>query len=180
MTKSKLSMWLLWSLVPNGILGFFSFLFYIFSDIDPEPQGAAILWALLIVISWPTWWLALLIGIGIKIWGGFSTRRSYKESRQYAELHGWQTISDTSWKSFKRRGITLSVNQAFQQPTFILSIDLDGEVIATDGFSKSFYALNFGDYIWDSVLNTSTQVSAEVITGQRREWEQTQALALRR
>ena len=130
--------------------------------------------------SWPLWWLSLIVGISLKIWAGFSTRRSYKESRRYAELHGWQTISDAAWKSFKRRGITLSVSQAFQQPTFILSIDLDGEIIATDGFSKSLYALIFGDYLWDNIFSTTSKVSVAELTQQCQQWEQTQALAVRR
>ena len=125
-TKGKLGTWLLWSLIPNGILGFLSFaISFIFYN-SPDPEGAALLFVLIMGTSWLTWWLSLLLGLTLKFWAGLDTRRNYRESRRYADLHGWQPISDIAWKSFKRRSVTLSVSPTYQQPTFFLSIDLDG------------------------------------------------------
>ena len=138
------------------------------------------MFAFIMIISWPTWWLSLILGLTLKFWAGLDTRRSYRESRRYADLHGWQPISDTAWKSFKRRGVTLSVSPTYQQPTFILSIDLDGDTLATDGFSKSLYALHFGDHLWEHVLTDSKQLNVDVLNAERGQWEQTQALAVRR
>ena len=174
MTKGKLGTWLLWSLIPNGILGFIAFIILVVSD------GEAIIGSFLVITSWPTWWLALVLGLILKFWAGMDTRRNYRESRRYADLHGWQPISDTAWKSFKRRGVTLSVSPTYQQPTFILSIDLDGETLATDGFSKSLYALHFGDHLWEHVLTDSKQLNVDVLNAERGQWEQTQAIAVRR
>ena len=175
MTKGKLGTWLLWSLIPNGLVGFISFLIG-FSSESTEPS----IWGVLVIISWPTWWLSLILGLALKFWAGLDTRRSYRDSRRYADLHGWQPISDTAWKSFKRRGVTLSVSPTYQQPTFILSIDLDGETLATDGFSKSLYALHFGDHLWEHVLTDSKQLNVDVLNAERGQWEQTQAIAVRR
>ena len=32
----------------------------------------------------------------MKVWAGSEKRRLYREARQYADLHGWQPISDTA------------------------------------------------------------------------------------
>ena len=178
-TKGKLGTWLLWSLIPNGILGFLSFaISFIFYN-SPDPEGAALLFVLIMGTSWLTWWLSLLLGLTLKFWAGLDTRRNYRESRRYADLHGWQPISDIAWKSFKRRSVTLSVSPTYQQPTFFLSIDLDGETLTTGGFSKSLYALRFGDHLWEQVLADSKQLNVEVLNVERGQWEQTQALAVR-
>ena len=166
-TKGKLGTWLLWSLIPNGILGFLSFAIYSLFYTS--------LFSFIFVTSWLTWWLSLLLGLTLKFWAGLDTRRNYRESRRYADLHGWQPISDFAWKSFKRRSVTLSVSPTYQQPTFFLSIDLDGETLITGGFSKSLYALRFGDHLWEQVLADSKYLNVE-----RGQWEQTQALAVRR
>ena len=177
-TKGKLGTWLLWSLIPNGILGFLIFAIYLISD--PEPEGASLLFGFIMVTSWLTWWLSLLLGLTLKFWAGLDTRRNYRESRRYADLHGWQPISDIAWKSFKRRSVTISVSPTYQQPTFFLSIDLDGETLTTGGFSKSLYALRFGDHLWEQVLADSKYLNVEVLNVERGQWEQTQALAVRR
>ena len=182
-TKGKLGTWLLWSLIPNGILGILSFAIFLISSTSSsseEVEGAALLFAFITFTSWLTWWLSLLLGLTLKFWAGLDTRRDYRESRRYADLHGWQPISDISWKSFKRRSVTLSVSPTYQQPTFFLSINLDGETLTTSGFSKSLYALRFGDHLWEQVIADSKQLNVEVLNVERGQWEQTQALAVRR
>ena len=177
--KGKFSTWLLWSLIPNGIVGFFTFIL----SINYVGGEDSVLWTItttLMVLSWISWWLSLLVGIILKLLAGMDTRRSYKESRQYADLHGWQPLSDVAWKNFKRRGVTFSVQPAFEQPTFLLLIDLDGEVISTEGFSKSLYALRFADHLWDHILEDSQTITKAAVVQERQQWEQTQALAIRR
>ena len=176
--KGKLGTWLLWSLIPNGILGIISFVIYLSSHTSSELEGAALLFGVITFISWLTWWLSLLLGLTLKFWAGLDTRRNYRESRRYADLHGWQPISDNAWKSFKLRSVTLSVSPTYQQPTFFLSINLDGETLTTAGFSKSLYALRFGDHLWEQVIADSKQLNVEVLNVERGQWEQTQALAV--
>ena len=182
-TKGKLGTWLLWSLIPNGILGIVSSAIYLISytsSTSSEVEGAALLFAFIMFTSWLIWWLSLLLGLTLKFWAGLDTRRNYRESRRYADLHGWQPISDTAWKSFKRQSVTLSVSPTYQQPTFFLSINLDGETLTTSGFSKSLYALRFGDHLWEQVIGDSKQLNVEVLNVERGQWEQTQGLAVRR
>ena len=83
-------------------------------------------------------------------------------------------------RALSGRGVTFSVQPAYEQPTFLLLIDIDSEIISTEGFSRSLYALRFADYLWDHALaNTDTITKAEVMQEQRV-WEQTQAIAVRR
>ena len=181
--KARLAKWFLWSLIPNGIFGVVCFIIYMLSNTSDdfeEWSGLTKAGALGTFLSWPTWWLALVGGLLLKSWAGVDTRRSYRESRRYADLNGWQPISDVAWKSFKRRGVTFSVQPVYEQPTFVLLIDLDGEIVTTEGFSKSLYALRFADYLWEHAFaNTDTITKAEVVQEQRV-WEQTNAIALRR
>lgn len=97
-TKSRLATWLLISLLPTGILGFISFVgFAIATPSQPTSElfgsGWQAFWWVLTVLLWPYWWIALVVGVVLKIWAGNETRRLYREGRQYAELHGWQQIS---------------------------------------------------------------------------------------
>lgn len=180
-TKSRIATWLLFSLIPTGLLGFISFAaFAISTSSTPEPEPFSdtwpTIWALGVLFLWPYWWIALVAGVILKIWAGKETRRLYREGRQYAELHGWQQISDTAWKSFKRGNVVLSVSQAYGKTTYILSVDSDGDTVATDGFSRSLYALQFGDFLWDNVLSGKSQVDVTVVQQTRDEWERWRAL----
>ena len=176
--KARWGTWLLLSLIPNGFAGFISFVIFAFANNSPDdPEGWAVFWALVVVISWATWWLALLGGIVLKVWAGSEKRRLYREARQYADLHGWQQISDTAWKSFKRNNLVMSVTQAYEKPTYILSVEQEGETVATDGFSRSYYALHFADFLWEHVLSARANVDISVVQQTRGEWErQTRAL----
>ena len=180
-TKSRVATWLLLSLIPTGLLLFISFIaFAIASSSTPEPEpfsdAWSTIWALGVILPFPYWWIALVVGVVLKIWAGIETRRLYREGRRYAELHGWQQISDTAWKSFKRGNVVLSVNQAYGKTTYILAVDSDGDTVATDGFSRSLFALQFGDFLWDNVLSGKSQVDVTVVQQTRDKWEQWRAL----
>ena len=170
--KSRWGTWLLLSLIPNGFVGFISFAIYLFTYNPPgDVEGWPLFWGFVWLVSWLTWWLALLGGIVLKVWAGFEKRRLYREARQYADLHGWQQISDTAWKSFKRNNLVMSVTQAYEKPAYILSVEQEGETVATDGFSRSYYALHFGDFLWEHVMSTRTHVDLSVVQQTRGEWE---------
>lgn len=180
-TKSRIANWLLLSLIPTGLLGFVSFVAFALSTSNaPEPElwtePWSTIWASGVILLWPYWWIALVTGVVLKVWEGRETRRLYGEGRQYAELHGWQQISDTAWKSFKRGNLVLSVSQAYGKTTYILAVDSDGDTAATDGFSRSLYALQFGDFLWENVLSGRSQVDVTVVQQTRAEWERFRAL----
>ena len=177
-TKSKVATWLLISLIPTGALAILSFvIFALFVD-DPESSGSFLL-ALAFVLSAIYGPLALVAGLVLKIVAGSGDRRLYRESRQYTEMHGWQQISETAWKSFKRNNVVLSVNKAYGQTTYILAVESDGDTAATDGFSRSLYALQFADFLWENVLSVKSQVDVAVVQQTRVEWERSLALPSR-
>ena len=177
--KTKWGNLLLLSLIPLGLLGFGAFFAYVISisfTSDPTTNSEIespweVFWAFAVFLLWPVWWLALVAGIVLRVWGGHQTRRIYREARQYAELHGWQQISDTAFKSFKRNNLIMTVSQAFEKPTYILSVEQEGETVATDGFSRSYYALRFADYLWEHVVSVQSRVDISVLQETRRDWE---------
>ena len=180
LTKSTVGTWLLISLLPTGALGFIFLVGLVITTppdtaLDPV-DGWYAFWALGAILLWPYFWIALVVGVVLKIWAGAETRRLYREGRQYAELHGWQQISDTAWKNFKRNNVSLSVTQAYGKQTYILSVESDGDTAATDGFSRSLYALQFGDFLWENVLSARPQVDVSVVRETRVEWERSRAL----
>ncbi len=178
--KSKVGTWLLISLLPTGAAGIVAFVgFGVSGDpLSPDIEGGwEAFWLGATLLLWAYWWMALLAGVVLKIWGGFERRHLYREARQYAELHGWQQISDTAWTNFKRGDAVLRVNQAYGKLTYILSIELNSHTEATDGFSRSVYALQFGDFLWQNVLQVRSQVDADVVQQTRGEWDRMRALA---
>ena len=65
MLKNKFGSWFLWSLIPNGILGFICTVITFSADTE-NPEGIILFFGLLMFISWPTWWLSLIVGIILK------------------------------------------------------------------------------------------------------------------
>lgn len=186
-TKRRIGNYLLLSLIPMGPIGFFLFIFFGISvfnegveDVIDSPWEA--LWALLFMGSWAYWWLALVLGIVLRIWGGVEENGAWKRAQGYAEMHGWQPISKTAWRTYKRAGVSLSVGQSAQSRKFLLNVDIEGEVVGTEGFDNAYFALNFGDYLW-GFLSPRQQVTAQdaavVVQQQRAQWEVTNLPALR-
>lgn len=179
-TKSRIANWLLLSLPIAGIFGVISFVGWGVSSeswTEDQPITTAMgLWLILVLISWPYFGIALITGVVLKVVSSRETGRIYKESRQYAELHDWLQISDTAWRSFKRNHTTFTVNQLYGANTYVLTVDVDGDSVTTDGFSRSIYALQFGDYLWERVLSAQRQASASTVHQTRQEWERFRAL----
>ena len=164
---------LLISLIPLGVLGVVAFIAYAISVSAPGDEIDSpweVFWTSCTFFIWLAWWIALPTGIVLKVWGGAETRRVYREARQYAEMHNWQQISDTTWKGYRPRNVVMTVSQAFERPTYILSVEHEGESVTTDGFSRSVYALRFADFLWDHVMSGRSHVDAEAMRAARREW----------
>ena len=77
----------------------------------------------------------------------------------------------------KQGGDSLSVAQAFEKSTYILTLKVSGETYTIDNFEFSLWALQFGDWIWSELVKQP--MTPDVVEAKRQEWTQTQALALR-
>ena len=123
------------------------------------------------------WIGAALAGPVLLIWGTIEANRAYKETRQYAEMHGWHPISKTAWRNRKRGGVDLAVNKMFKKPTYILNIVVDGETTTVDEFEQAHWALQFGDWLWEELLQSDAKPGLAVVSEKRAEWEKTRAMA---
>ena len=137
-------------------------------------EGSPINLAAALMMLWIL--LALPTGLILLIWGNVEFNRAYKATQRYAEMNGWLPISRTSWSARKRNQVILSVAQAFQRQTFILNIQIDGETITVDEFETSLWALQFGDWLWQELLQTRTDTTKAEIDMIRAEWEASRAI----
>ena len=172
-TKVNVSTWLFWSLLPLGLWGFVSLIGWVVVAVPDSEANLTfwpVLWLLGIALGWPAWWLALIAGLVLRFLANHQEHRQQREGLAYAEMHGWQPISNTQWKSFKRRGVTLTVQRAHTSKDYLLHVELDGEIVGTSGFSMPYYALHFGDYLWANVLSTGQVVDAGGVQQHRQEW----------
>lgn len=183
MTKGRIGFWLLISLIPAGFWAFISIIVGIATEIS-SPSGTAggddpsAVWAASFVLSFLYFIAALIAGIVLKVLSVRERRQVEREVQQYAELHGWQQVSKTSWRGVKSHGAMLAVNQAFEKSTHILTITVEGETLTIPDFESSVLALQFGDWIWDKRDAFGIKLSADVIREQRTEWEQTRSIAI--
>ena len=169
-TLSKI---LLWSLLPNGIIGI---IFFILGLAFADGTGEGKLWGIIVggaITSWSLWWAALVISILMKVVIAYLEGKVLKENSKYAEAHNWRIISEQSWKNFKTQNIILSVSKAPSQRTFSLFIEGNGNTVGTYGFSKAVYAMRFGDYLWERMGQMPTlEVTQTIVEQQRHVWEQ--------
>ena len=170
-TKSTAGKLLLFSLFPAAI-GFF-----IAVSLSSTPLFAGeFFWsftALFIFLYWP---IALVLGAVLSVSAVVERNRRYREAQQYAELHGWHPITRTSWRNRKRTGVQLAVNKAFEKPTYILTIEIGGETTTVDEFETAVWALQFGDWLWEWLLETGGELDVSVVAEKRAEWEQGRAM----
>ena len=171
-TKHKIGRWLLISLIPATILFFLGFVISVAASAE-SGGGLAAICMMYAMFAAPA-------GLICLIWGNIEFSRAYRTAQRYAELHGWHPISRTAWRNRKRNNIALSVAQAFQKRTFILTVDMEGETVAIDEFETSLWALEFGDWIWEELLQSDATVDKETIEEKRSEWEQSKAMAVYR
>ena len=122
--------------------------------------------------------VALVVGPVLFIWGNTEFKRAYQAAQRYAEQNGWLPITRTQWRSRKRDNVALSVFQAFEKRTYILTIDVDGETTTIDEFETPAWSLQFGDWLWEHLLQRNTSPDVEEVAEQRAQWETT-ALAIR-
>ena len=175
MTKAKLGTWLLLSLIPAMVL------FVLSGALSPDTLfEGEFFWSFVNVIVGLYWLCALPAGIVASVWGRLEERHAYRETERYAELHGWLPISRTSWRNRKRRDVQLAVNRSAQKPTYILTIIADGETTVIDEFERAVWALGFGDWLWEFLVESNTKVDVDVVAEKRAEWEQTNAMAVYR
>lgn len=171
-TRSKVGIWLLISLLPSFVLG------VVLASVFPDPEGfwnntVGPLLGLYVIC-------ALIAGVILTVLGRIDGSRAYREAQQYAEMHGWFPITKTSWRNRKRDNVQLAVDQSFKKSRYILKID-HGEATVIDEFETAYWALQFGDWLWEQLLGAgTTKVDAETVSEKRAEWEGTRAMAVYR
>ena len=175
-TKSKLGVLLLLSIIPTTIL-------FIIAGVivqpgeDPTLENVNIFWTgvgLTTLLYWPC---GIVAGLALTFWGYRERRREYQDTLLYAQLNGWHPISKSVWRNRKRNGTELAVTQTVGKSTYILTIKIEGETTAVDEFSTRIWALEFGDWLWEELLNARASTDAEVLAEKRDEWEQSRAMA---
>ena len=177
-TKSKLGVLLLLSIIPTTIL-------FIIAGVivqpgeDPTLENVNIFWTgvgLTTLLYWPC---GVVAGLALTIWGYRERKREYQDTLLYAQLNGWHPISKSVWRNRKRNGTELAVNQAVGKSTYILTIKIEGETTAVDEFSTRVWALEFGDWLWEEMLEASgAKVDAALVSKKRDEWKETRAMAV--
>ena len=83
------------------------------------------------------------------------------------------------WRNRKRNGVQLSVDKTVGKPTYLLTIEIEGETTTVDEFATPLWALEFGDWLWQELLHAKETPSVEFVAQKRQEWERTMAPALR-
>ena len=143
---------------------------------DPWAGFVGSIVAIVAVFAMLYWVCALPAGIVLLIWGAIENGRDYREAQQYSELHGWHPISKTAWRNRKRGDVELAVMKAFRKPTYILTIVADGETTTIDEFGTAGWALQFGDWLWQELLQTGAKMDLDVVSEKRNEWERSMAV----
>ena len=175
-TKSKLGVLLLLSVIPTTILLIIATVIVQPGE-DPPLENVNIFWAVVGVTTFFYWPCGVVAGLVLTIWGYRERKREYKDTLLYAQLNGWHPISKSVWRNRKRNGTELAVNQTVGKSTYILTIKIEGETTAVDEFSTRIWALEFGDWLWEELLNARASTDAEVLAEKRDEWEQSRAMA---
>ena len=141
-------------------------------EVPPEP-----LWMVLGIPMMFYSPIALIVGLILVLWGNAEFKRTYRTAQRYAELNGWHPISRTSWRNRKRNQVALSVTQALEKRTYVLTVETDGDTTTIDEFETPVWALQFGDWLWEQLLETNTTPGVMEVAEKRAQWETT-ALAV--
>ena len=169
--KHKVGIWLLVSLMPALIILIAAVELSDDTGNTPFAVGAMGL------LSFSYFLVALITSPALIIWGSVQAKRTYRVAQRYAELNGWHPISRTSWRNRKRNQVALSVTQAYEKSTYILTVDANGETTTIDEFETPIWALQFGDWLWEQLLEDNTAPDKVQVAEKRAEWETT-ALAI--
>ena len=173
-SRINISTWMLWALLPLGLYGFLSFvIFMLIFAVDEEPGAfASVAFGFLgIFITWPLWWLCLIIGLVLRFMVRREEERVQEDAQEYAELHRWQGVSRTQWRSIKSSGVILTVTKARRSTNYLLTAEVDGKGVGTDRFESPLYAMQFGDHLWDNLLSEQEEVDSEKVRQFRTMWE---------
>ena len=169
--KHKVGIWLLVSLIPALII------LVVAVELSDDSGNTPFAIAAVGVLSFLYFIAALVVGPALIFWGIVQAKRTYKDAQRYAELNGWHPISRTSWRNRKPNQAALSVVQANDKSTYIVTVDANGETTTIDEFETPIWALQFGDWIWEQLLEDNTSPDQVQIAEKRAEWETT-ALAI--
>ena len=170
MSKDRVGFWLLLSLIPTGFFTFIYFIgFLVVVDVDAEePSTAALVWGLLFFIFLLYWWAALLVGLGLKVWGKVEIRRNFNEGQRYAAINGWHPISQTAWRSLKADGASMAVTQSVRGSGYTLNVQSKAGATTVPDFTKPLWALEFGDWLWERTGGEN--ITPSTAEAQRQEW----------
>ncbi len=177
MTKSRIGFWLLISLIPMGLLTFLGFIIsivlFIGSSSD-EPEGAEIACTFVFFASLFYWWGALFTGIGLKILSRRENQQMFAQAQRYAEVHGWQPISQSAWRALKADRASLAVSRSIQGTMYTLTIASGVNTTTVTNFATPLWALQFGDWLWERTGGEN--ITPETAQAQRQEWSQNLAI----
>ena len=180
MTKKRFRTGFLISLLPVGLLCFISFIGFVVAGSGPESvdyfTGWENFWGMMAFGTMVYWWAALVAWFVLRTMINVAAKRMYTETRRYADQYGWRQISETAWTVFKPGGLTLRASQDYNLESFHLNIEANGLTEVTSGFSRSLYALQFGDFLWERALSAQRQLNAQVVRETRAEWTDSMTL----
>ena len=117
-----------------------------------------------------------LFAIILRVWLLFDDKALQRKGQSYAELNGWLPFSSTHWRKVKRGNLAMSTAFASEASRYILRIELDDVVLATDIFEAPQYAMRFADYIWENKLSHLERIFPHDV---QQGWSQSRAIALR-
>ena len=172
-SKSRVSYWLLISLIPTGVGGFLLFMFGWITGIFSIAAGAAMWIIAFFLILY--WWGALIAGLVLRFNVKKEAQLIFREAQAYAEMNSWLPLSHTAWRAMRANNVSLAVNQPFDKSTYTLSISSDTGATTVPEFVKPLWALQFGDWLWEKTGGhnlTPTEV-------QRQQQEWSRSLAIR-
>ena len=121
----------------------------------------------------------IFLAIILRVWLLFDDKSMQRKGRSYAELNGWLPFSSTHWRKVKRGNLVMSVLFASEVSRYILRIEMDDAILATDTFEAPQYAMRFADYIWENKLSHLEHVTPHHVQLVQDTWQESRAIALR-
>lgn len=179
LSKSRSGAFLLLSLIPSGLLFLVAAVFLPGAD-TPVAGAADVFWVLMIAGNSVYWPSALVAGVVLLILGSREKSREYSDALAYAQRHGWHPITREMWRNRKRNGAQFAVNKAVGKASYILMIEFDDETTMVDEFSSRLWALEFGDWLGEELVDARASTDATVVAEKRTEWEQSRGMVVYR
>ena len=143
-----------------------------------DPDGLSP-WAVGFVLSFLSIVPLFLFATILRVWLLIDDKGMQRNGKSYAEMHGWFPFSSTHWRNIKRGNMVMSVFRATEIPMFILRIEIEDNVLATDTFEAPQYAMQFADYIWENKLSHLEHVTPHHVQLIQDTWKESRAIALR-